>query len=172
MCIMVCVKVVNPHENAKRTLASLTEHALYDVSHHRSQKPLFQSVHTKTSISRFQKSPLRPPFSKPAFLVPETSVSGVDGRLKRKKKFRFYPDTYGRGLILAFILFQIVAVKKSGGVTLYDVVSGTAICHVKLPDPFCLSPQLPCICADGKILVLIGAQIDDENEGSLDKEVR
>ncbi|KAM7446178.1 oxidoreductase [Porites harrisoni] len=64
----------------------------------------------------------------------------------------------------------IVAVKKSGGVTLYDVVSGTAICHVKLPDPFCLSPQLPCICADGKILVLIGAQIDDENEGSLDKE--
>ena len=55
------------------------------------------------SISRFQKSPLRPPFSKPAFLVPETSVSGVDGRLKRKKKFRFYPDTYGRGLILAFI---------------------------------------------------------------------
>ena len=71
-----------------------------------------------------------------------------------------------------FILFQIVAVKKSGGVTLYDVVSGTAICHVKLPDPFCLSPQLPCICADGKILVLIGAQIDDENEGSLDKEVR
>ena len=43
---------------------------------------------------------------------------------------------------------------------------------MKLPDPFCLSPQLPCICADGKILVLIGAQIEDESEGSLDKEVR
>ena len=38
---MVYVKAVNPHENAKRTLAFLTEHALYDVSHHRSQKPLF-----------------------------------------------------------------------------------------------------------------------------------
>ena len=41
-------------------------------------------------------------FLKPAFLVPETSFSGVDGRLKRRKKFRFYPNTYGRGLILAF----------------------------------------------------------------------
>ena len=38
---MVFVKVVNPHENAKRTLASLIEHALYEVSHHRIKKPLF-----------------------------------------------------------------------------------------------------------------------------------
>ena len=38
---MVYVKVVNPHEKAKRTLASLTEHALYDVSHRRIKKPLF-----------------------------------------------------------------------------------------------------------------------------------
>ena len=32
---------VNRHENARRTLASLKEHALYDVSHHRIKKPLF-----------------------------------------------------------------------------------------------------------------------------------
>ena len=38
---MVYVKEVNPHENAERTLASLTQHALYDVSHHRIKKPLF-----------------------------------------------------------------------------------------------------------------------------------
>ena len=35
---MLYLKEVNPHENAERTLASLTQHALYDVSHHRIKK--------------------------------------------------------------------------------------------------------------------------------------
>jgi len=64
----------------------------------------------------------------------------------------------------------IVAVKRSGKITLYDVLSCTALCHVGLPEPFCLSPQLPCICADGKNLVLIGAQMDEENDDALNVE--
>ncbi|XP_068740235.1 WD repeat-containing protein 93-like [Montipora capricornis] len=64
----------------------------------------------------------------------------------------------------------IVTVKRSGGITLYDVINCTAICHVGLQDPFSLSPQLPCLCADGKILVLIGAKIDEESEDTLDAE--
>ena len=72
---------------------------------------------------------------------------------------------------LVRFFFQIVAVKKSGSITLYDVLSGTAICHVRLPEPFCLSPQLPCIYADGKVLVLIGAQVDEEDDDALGVEV-
>jgi len=34
--------------------------------------------------------------------------------------------------------------------------------------PFLLSSQSPCIYADGKILMLIGAQIDEENPDDLD----
>lgn len=64
----------------------------------------------------------------------------------------------------------IVAVKKSGRITMYNVVSCTAICHVGLPEPFCLSPQLPCVCGDGKVLVVIGAQVDEENDAGLDVE--
>ena len=36
--------------------------------------------------------------------------------------------------------------------------------------PFLLSSQSPCICADGKILMLIGAQVDEENRDDLDIE--
>ncbi|XP_029186083.2 WD repeat-containing protein 93-like [Acropora millepora] len=62
----------------------------------------------------------------------------------------------------------IITVKKSGDITLYDVISCTAICHVALQEPFVLSSQLPCLCADGKILVLIGLKIDEENESNSD----
>ena len=48
--------------------------------------------------------------------------------------------------------------------------SCTAICHVGLPVPFLLSSQWPCICADGKVLMLVGAQIDEENHDDLDIE--
>ena len=51
------------------------------------------------------------------------------------------------------------------------MIGCTAICHVGLPEPFVLSPQLPCVCADGKILILIGAQMDEENDDALDVEV-
>ncbi|KAJ7385419.1 oxidoreductase, acting on NAD(P)H [Desmophyllum pertusum] len=64
----------------------------------------------------------------------------------------------------------ITAVTKSGRITLYDVSSCTAICHVGLPVSFQLSSQLPCICADGKVLMLIGAQTDEENHDALDLE--
>ena len=47
----------------------------------------------------------------------------------------------------------------------------TAICHVGLPVPFLLSSQLPCICADGKVMTLIGAQMDEDNHETLDIEV-
>ena len=69
------------------------------------------------------------------------------------------------------MIFQIAAVKRSGVTTLYDVISCTAICHVGLPEPFSLSPQLPLVCADGKILVLTGAQMDGENDDVLNVEV-
>ena len=68
---MVYVKVVNPHENAKRTLASLTEHALYDVSHHRSQKPLstrkrqsavFKNLHSGHLFQNLRFWCPKPPF--------------------------------------------------------------------------------------------------------------
>ena len=68
------------------------------------------------------------------------------------------------------LLFQIVAVTKSRKITLYDVKSCTAICHVRLPVPFLLSSQSPCICADGKVLMLTGAQMDAENHDDLDIE--
>jgi len=64
----------------------------------------------------------------------------------------------------------IVAVTKSRRITLYDVTSCTAICHVGLPVPFLLSSQWPCICADGKVLMLVGTQIDEENDDDLDIE--
>lgn len=53
---------------------------------------------------------------------------------------------------------------------MYDVNSCTAICHVGLPVPFLLSSQWPCICADGKVLMLVGAQIDEEDHDDLDIE--
>lgn len=68
------------------------------------------------------------------------------------------------------LFFQIAAVTKSGRITLYDVNSCTAICHVGLPVPFLLSSQSPCICADGKLLMLIGAHMDEENDDDLDIE--
>lgn len=68
------------------------------------------------------------------------------------------------------LFFQIAAVTKSGRITLYDVNSCTAICHVGLPVPFLLSSQSLCICADGKLLMLIGADMDEENDDDLDIE--
>ena len=59
---------------------------------------------------------------------------------------------------------------KSTRITLYDVNSCTAICHVGLPEPFLLSSQSPCICADGKVLMLIGTHIDEESGDDLDIE--
>ena len=59
---------------------------------------------------------------------------------------------------------------KSRRIAMYDVNSCTAICHVGLPVPFLLSSQLLCICADGKILMLIGAHMDEENLDDLDIE--
>lgn len=50
------------------------------------------------------------------------------------------------------------------------MTSCTAICHVGLPVPFLLSSQWPCICADGKVLMLVGTQIDEENDDDLDIE--
>lgn len=69
-----------------------------------------------------------------------------------------------------FLFCQIVAVTKSRRITLYDVSSCTAICHVGLPVSFLLSSQSPCICADGKVLMLIGAQMDEENHDDLNIE--
>ena len=44
-----------------------------------------------------------------------------------------------------------------------------------IQEPFVLSTQLPCLCADGKILVLIGVkideEIDEENESNSDSKV-
>lgn len=54
---------------------------------------------------------------------------------------------------------------------MYDVCSCTAICHVGMPESYLLSPQLPCICANGKVLILIGAQSNGENQEALDREV-
>ena len=68
------------------------------------------------------------------------------------------------------LFFQIAAVTKNGRITLYDVNSCTAICHVGLPVPFLLSSQSLCICADGKLLMLIGAHMDEENDDDLDIE--
>ena len=53
---------------------------------------------------------------------------------------------------------------------MYDVNSCTAICHVGLPVPFLLSSQSLCFCADGKVLMLIGAHMDEENHDDLDIE--
>ena len=69
------------------------------------------------------------------------------------------------------MIFQIVAVKRSGVTTLYDVISCTASCHVGLPEPFSLSHQAPLVCADGKVLVLTGVQMDEENDEVLNVEV-
>lgn len=68
------------------------------------------------------------------------------------------------------LFFQIAAVTKSGRITLYDVNSCTAICHVGLPVPFLLSSQSLCICADGEVLMLIGAHMDEDNHVDLDIE--
>lgn len=54
---------------------------------------------------------------------------------------------------------------------MYDVCSCTAICHVGLPESYLPSPQLPCICSNGKVLILIGAQSNGENQEALDREV-
>lgn len=64
----------------------------------------------------------------------------------------------------------VAAVVMSGRITMYDVCSCTAICHVGLPESYLLSPQLPCICANGKVLILIGAQSNGENQEALDRE--
>ena len=53
---------------------------------------------------------------------------------------------------------------------MYDVNSCTAICHVGLPVPFLLSSQSLCICADGKVLMLIGAHMNEENHDDLNIE--
>lgn len=69
------------------------------------------------------------------------------------------------------VLFQVSAVARSGRITLYDVCSCTAICHIGLPVSYLLSSQLPCICANGKALILIGAQSNEDNQDALDIEV-
>lgn len=69
------------------------------------------------------------------------------------------------------LFFQVAAVVTSGRITMYNVCSCTAICHVGLPESYLLSPQLPCICDNGKVLILIGAQSNGENQEALDSEV-
>lgn len=64
----------------------------------------------------------------------------------------------------------VAALTKSGRITMYDVCSCTAICHVGLPESYLLSSQLPCICASGRVLILIGAQSNEENKEVLDGE--
>ena len=84
----------------RNMIASLTEHALYDVWHHCIRKTLFSSVHTNDKPAIQKKAPLWGPFSK-------TWVSGagkrclrVDKVSKRRKKLRLhiYSDTCRRDL--------------------------------------------------------------------------
>ena len=82
-----------------------------------------------------------------------------------------FGDAAQNGHVSRDALFQVAALAKSGRITLYDVCSCTAICHVGLPESYLLSSQLPCICASGRVLILIGAQSNEENKEVLDGEV-
>lgn len=66
--------------------STLTDCELYDGWHHCVRKPPFSSLQKTTIIYRFQKSPPRGPFSKPALLVPKHAVCMWMERLKREKK--------------------------------------------------------------------------------------
>lgn len=81
--------------------STLTDCDLYDGLHHCVRKPPFSFLHKTTKIYRFQNSPARGPFSKPALLVPKHAVCMWTEGLKRGEKnlcFQKYPDRSGQGL--------------------------------------------------------------------------
>ena len=81
-----------PHKNVKERnmIASLTEHALYDVWHHCIRKTLFSFVHTNDTPAIQKKAPLWGPFSKIWVSGAWKRCSRIDKMLKRRKKISVF----------------------------------------------------------------------------------
>ena len=111
-----------PHKNVKQRniIASLTEHALYDVWHHCIRKPLFSSVHTNDKPAIQKKAPLWGTFSKTWVSDAWKPCSRVDKMLKRRKKSPFsyifgYVSTGPKFLTKYLILLCGFIIKRGGG---------------------------------------------------------